>query len=277
MSSGQAPQSPPPDPFSVPAAPATIPAKSNTGMIIALILGGIFVFMLFCGGVLVALLLPAVQMAREAGQRMQRSNNLKQVGLAIHNYHSTYRQLPLNKIESSSGEERIGWRLAITPFLEAQHAWQIVQDNPEEPWNGELLQAALAADAPPGLESVVVVDGEFDESDIAAMGRTNVFAIESDETMFPPAANTTVRFRDVTDGLSNTAMMIELPNRSVQWMSTENITPDEAYQAIQELDPPQAAHLLMGDGAVIAVSPGMDRETFDALCTKSGGEILPAL
>lgn len=65
-------------------------------------------------GVLVGLLLPAVQAAREAARRMQCSNNLKQLGLALHNYESTFRTFPPAGIDSNS----MSWAVMTLPFIE---------------------------------------------------------------------------------------------------------------------------------------------------------------
>src|SRR5690554_6815687 len=68
-------------------------------------------------GVLVALLLPAVQQAREAARRMQCSNNLKQQGLAFHNYHSTYNCFPFGWNLTADFNVQ-GWTTQLLPQLE---------------------------------------------------------------------------------------------------------------------------------------------------------------
>lgn len=72
-------------------------------------------------GILVALLLPAVQAAREAARRMSCSNNMKQMGIALHNYHDTYKTLPPGKITEGnccSAHSGTSWAISILPYLE---------------------------------------------------------------------------------------------------------------------------------------------------------------
>ncbi len=66
--------------------------------------------------VLVALLLPAVQQAREAARRSQCKNNLKQLGLALHNYEETHRALPPGQVDAT----QLGWHVSILPYIEQQ-------------------------------------------------------------------------------------------------------------------------------------------------------------
>ncbi len=85
-------------------------------------------------GILVGLLLPAVQAAREAARRMQCSNNVKQLGLAMHNYHDAYKRFPasvqsqrlptgLNPLNYRDLTWSTTWTLAILPFIEQGNLW----------------------------------------------------------------------------------------------------------------------------------------------------------
>ena len=85
-------------------------------------------------GILVALLLPAVQAAREAARRMQCSNNLKQIALATHNYHDTYRSFPYGA-HAGWGHS---WTLFILPFMEQTTLYEVCPTpfNDRGAWTG---------------------------------------------------------------------------------------------------------------------------------------------
>ena len=113
--------------------------------------------------VLIALLLPAVQQAREAARRTQCKNHLKQMGLALHNYHDTHLTLPHGSVggfTAGSGENNpaaqnrwangINWRVSILPFLDQGPLFQKLN------FSGASFQGPVSWAGPPGTNAVLV-------------------------------------------------------------------------------------------------------------------------
>lgn len=78
-------------------------------------------------GVLVALLLPAVQQAREAARKAQCQNNMKQIGLALHNYHEQYQQFPMGSSRDMPGSW--GYAMFLLPFIDQANAFNTADFN----------------------------------------------------------------------------------------------------------------------------------------------------
>src|SRR6056297_3117505 len=94
-------------------------------------------------GILVGLLLPAVQAAREAARRMQCSNNLKQIGLAIHNYESTYKCIPplrnrddMPDVVADWNTQTLSWRARLLPFIEQTAVFEQIDFELPQFWAG---------------------------------------------------------------------------------------------------------------------------------------------
>lgn len=142
-------------------------------------------------GVLVGLLLPAVQAAREAARRMSCSNNFKQIGLGVHNYHSAYKQMPINKTGTGvtvganwwdesfdSNNEQLSWLVGLTPFIEGQALWEQISN----PYGvGGASWPAMGpsphenrTDYPPFMTNIPTLRCPSDPGvGLPAMGRTN--------------------------------------------------------------------------------------------------------
>src|SRR5207245_312832 len=80
--------------------------------------------------VLIGLLLPAVQKVREAAARMQCANNLKQLGLGLHNYHSTFDTFPQGGDWSWSDDRGFSWVVYTLPYLEQDNLKKAIDSSP---------------------------------------------------------------------------------------------------------------------------------------------------
>jgi prepilin-type N-terminal cleavage/methylation domain-containing protein/prepilin-type processing-associated H-X9-DG protein len=172
-------------------------------------------------GILIALLLPAVQAAREAARRSQCTNNLKQIGLAMHNYHDTYKVFPPGWIYFGNNQPEFGWAVFIMPFMEQKPLYDAMDPNTRKLRNLfktgaaqadiDLLQTVIEnykcpSDDSPELNSLEDFGGDF--FDIATANYKGSCGSENkgkgDENTGVLYGNSKIKFADIKDGTSST-------------------------------------------------------------------------
>lgn len=219
--------------------------------------------------ILIALLLPAVQQAREAARRTQCKNNMKQLGLALHNYHDVHRAFPPGWIAVDSGVQSAhdglngaGWGTMILPYLDqaplydrfnanlAIHdplnipfidnvlpAWQCPSDPKPDKWE-------IEEEGSPGTVLAELPTANY----IGAFGTEELDGCENAPGTAPVAANgqcrgngvfyhnSKVRIRDITDGTTNTIMVGERrTDPGLGWYSTWPGMVAEGEEAFQRI------------------------------------------
>ena len=171
--------------------------------------------------VAVALLLPAVQQAREAARRSTSKNNLKQIGIGLHNYHDRHRSFPAgtHPNEKLKTEERLSWLAEILPMLdqEALHR-QIDFDQAWDSKDNELLTSTQ-------MPIFINPSQPNATEDIAPTNYVGIAGVGKDAPTLPVGHkragafgyNRKTRIRDFTDGTSNTVMVSEASQDLGAW------------------------------------------------------------
>jgi len=240
-------------------------------------------------GLLVGLLLPAVQMARETARRTQCANNLRNIGVALHNFVDAYRELPLGN-DKHSGTNH-AWSGRLLPFIEqpalyGQINWKIAWDSPGS--NAQAAAANLSLYRCPS--AVFDFPGKQDYGGLLGTslrplplgeGPTDAFgcgALIASSTSQPRP----VRFASIIDGLSNTICVAESidrdPRASGRWACGLNCfaqaEPLSLHNSHGDMESkhPMGVPVLYCDGHVTLLPLTTDLDVVGALCTRNGGE-----
>ena len=212
--------------------------------------------------------IPMWQAYRESKFRIRCANNLKMLGLAMHNYHDAYRSFPPAYLADSRGNPMHSWRVLLLPFLGEKELYQ--QYDFEKPW-----------DSPENLRLADRIPTVYRcPSDKAAQpGKTRYVVVVGKDTAF--VGRESVKLSQIRDGTSNTIMFVE-SNTPVTWIAPMDIRYDDLSLEVNssqenQLGSPHPAGMLstLCDGSVRFVPDSTNKESIKALLTRSGGEPVP--
>jgi len=199
--------------------------------------------LLFCAailGLLVALLLPAVQSPRRVACRNSCMNNMKQIALALHWYENDHGSFPPAYITDEDGKPMHSWRVLILPHLECQNLYDLYRF--DEPWDGPnnrlLWKHMPEIYRCPGCK-------RSEKHGLAKYPphTTNYFAVVGPQTVLP--GSKTMKFSDITDGTSQTIMFLE-SSESTCWMEPKDLSYEEAIEQLTNGN--RNGHLSVKDG-----------------------------
>ena len=179
-------------------------------------------------GILISLLLPAVQAAREAARRMSCQNNLRQLGIALHNYHDALGVFPPHQLTSPPRN----WLTLLLPYFEQNNAHALYRF--DAAWNDPLNQPAVNTPIKillcPSTPGGAGRKDQFSASITAAVSDyatpNNMPPIAYTANGLTPPADTQgiinghvgVRIPQITDGTSSTAFAVEDAGRPIHWL-----------------------------------------------------------
>jgi type II secretory pathway pseudopilin PulG len=218
-------------------------------------------------GMLVAVLLPARRTGvREAARRMQCSNHLKQIGRALQNYHDDYRSFPPAYFADAEGKPIHSWRVLILPYMEQKSLYDKYSFS--EPWDGPNNSK---------LHSEVLQVYGCPSRTGRPRSETSYVAVRGTQTAWPNEK--AITYDGITDGTSNTILVVEMVNSGIHWMEPRDLDFSQMPMTVNpEHGPgmssphPNVALAVFADGHTAALTKNTPPEILRRLLMIADGE-----
>lgn len=237
-------------------------------------------------GLLISLLIPAVMVARESSRQQQCSNNLRQIGLALHGYHSAKQRLPVGCLEwrspgGPSNRRQLAWSAFVLPYLEQQTVYAALdlQQPFDAPANRDIAGTRISVYECPSHPGHETKPGRTDYGGIH--GEIIVDHRQDDGILLHERA---IRFSQITDGLSNTVAIAEdLHGPDNGWINGRNvfvqshgINDPNAWVMDNEIRGVHSngAMVLFSDAAPRWLSREMNKRVLGQMLTRDRGEVV---
>jgi hypothetical protein len=205
------------------------------------------------------ILKPALEQAAQAAANTRKRNNLKQIGLAFHNYESTNRAFP-GAGSSATGKEGLSWRVHLLPFLDQAALYN--KFNLDEPWDSETNKALINQ-----MPEVYQTDGVTDPSQTSLHVFTGPGA--------PFAEKQAPSIASFTDGTSSTILAVNAgPDTATIWTKPGGLdfNPEDPLKSLGQIG--DVFNALFADGSVRAISNMIDPQTLRRVIQSADGEAI---
>lgn len=209
--------------------------------------------------ILVKMLTPLLLKSRVAATRATSLNNMRQIGIGMHNYESAFQHLPPAVLTSPAGKE-YSWRIAILPFIDHNALYEAYRF--DEEWN-----------SPHNSEITANIPLVLRHPDSKSPTACNYFVVTGKETMFP-LDDSKMSFQNVSDGLSNTLMLVE-SKQDIHWAEPRDLDfGDEGLlDSLGGFEDGIFAGTF-GDCSSRSISKWVGEEVLRELLTRAGGTVI---
>jgi hypothetical protein len=204
----------------------------------------------------------AVGKVREAAARAQSQNNLKQIAIALHNYHDVHGSLPPAAVVDKKGKPVLSWRVLILPYIEQNDLYQ--KFKLDEPW-----------DSPNNIKLIDQMPKVY-----ALPTPTKAKANETHYRVFVGNGSAWdylkgSKLQEFIDGTSNTIVVVTAAD-AVPWTKPDELEfdPEKDMKKLLGFFESSVCNVALGDGSVRSLSKSIAAKTLNALITRGGGEVI---